>query len=215
MNPGKSLKFMASTMNAVENMATPTSGNASLNFLTTFLSQPLWKINFSACTEVCLLVLKLWTTLGRSKEFKKFLMKDPCATYSGQILMIEQVGEWILEVQATLSAKTSLNNSTTQTTSRWSPVLISSWWRYDSFYSGIHQHPQQERLHHFLSSKLLLQMRKHGCHHGCRWEPQTNLHPIWPCSQKRKWSSEEESAWLFPLNPHFNIQRVSLSITIL
>ena len=131
-------------------------------------------------------------------------MKDPCATCSGLTLTIGLDGEWILEAQATLSAKILLSNSTTPTTSRWSPVLINSWWRYNSSYSGIHQYSQQERFDHFLGSQLLLSMRKHGGHHGRRREPQADLHPIRPCSQKRQRSAEEESAWLFPLNPHFN-----------
>lgn len=117
-------------INVVENTATVMSGKHWLNFSIIFHSQLLLKIHSSVFTEDSLLQLKLLITFVHWREFNKFLMKDQCAIFCGQILMIVQDGEWIQEVLVTLSVKISLKVSTTLTTWRWLLVHISWWWRY-------------------------------------------------------------------------------------
>jgi|JI10StandDraft_1071094.scaffolds.fasta_scaffold711419_2 hypothetical protein len=64
----------------------------------------------SAYMEVFLPRLKHLIKLEGLNENKKFLMKDQCATYFGQILMKGQDGVYLLEEQDILLDKTSLNN---------------------------------------------------------------------------------------------------------
>lgn len=114
-------------MNAAENTVIPMSGNAWLNYSIICHWLQLSKDNSSVCMAACLLPLKLWIISERWRECRKSLMKDPCATCSGLILMTDRDGGWIPEVQGTHLAKILLSSSTTQTTWKWSHVLI-SWW---------------------------------------------------------------------------------------
>ena len=59
MNQGKLPKFMASTTSAAENMEIPLYGKLLRNFLITFPSLLLLRINSFACMEVFLLQSKL------------------------------------------------------------------------------------------------------------------------------------------------------------
>lgn len=127
MNPDRSLKFMDSMTNAAENMGILMFGNVSLNYLIICPWLLLFKISSFACMEDCLLRLKLLIILELWKESRKFLMKDPCVICFGQIPMIDQVGEWTLEVQATHLDRILLSSSIMLTIFEWLPVPISSW----------------------------------------------------------------------------------------
>ena len=116
MNPDKSHKFMASMMSAAASMEIQMFGNVSLNCSTSYLWLQLCKISFSAYTEGCHQVLRLWITFELWKDSSKYHMKDLCAISYGQILMIEQDGAWIQEELATPLAKISQNSTIILTT---------------------------------------------------------------------------------------------------
>ena len=202
-------------MNVAASTETRMCGNVWLNCSISCPWLQSLKISSSVSMEDFLPASKLWTTSELWKDSRKSLMKDPCATCSGPILMTGLAGEWILEALDTLLVKTLLNNLTTQTIWRWLHVLISWWWRYSLKYSGLHEHSQQECFNNLLSSKLLLQMWKHGRYHGCWWEPETDLHPVWSRSQERQWGSKEESAWLFPMILHFIVLIIKIDFFLL
>jgi len=71
-------------------------------------------MKYSVFMEVFLLILRVLIKFENLIEFKRFLMKEQCAIYFGQIQMKEWVGECLLEVQVIHLVKTFLKISIEQ-----------------------------------------------------------------------------------------------------
>ncbi len=129
MSQDKSHKSMDFMINAVENMGTVMFGKLSLNSLITYPWLLLLRTLSFVYMEDFRLRLKLLITFDHWREFKKFHMRDQCATCFGRIQMTDQVGAWILEALATLLVRILQRVSTTLTTWKWLLVRINWWWR--------------------------------------------------------------------------------------
>jgi len=105
------LKFMAFTMNQLENMVMLMFGNISQKFLIIFHLRLSLKERYFHCMVVFLLVSIHLIKLDNWKEFRKFHKRDQCATYCGLILMLILDGEFPLEELVICLAKIFLINS--------------------------------------------------------------------------------------------------------
>lgn len=193
---------MVSMTNVWGNMATQMCGNISRIYSTTSHSQLLSKTKSSASTEDSLPASIPSTISDPSIEFKKSLMKDPCAICFGVIRMTDVDGESVQEAQAThlgvvrwfIHPHMDITN-TRQTFQRlsittmawhWSHELISLSWKGTTghttetwslvFSLGSKCNGMMLILgNSLLGAELLLQMWKSRCGHGDRWEPQIHI----------------------------------------
>ena len=99
MNLVKSPKSMVSTTNVSENMEMQMFGNISPIYLTFYPLPRSSRIKFSVCMEDCHRVSIRWIISARSIGFRKYPMKDQCATSSGPTRMIVVVGGFLREVR--------------------------------------------------------------------------------------------------------------------
>ena len=92
MNPDKSPRCTDSMMSAAVNMVIQMCGNILLISLIISQSQQPLITNFSVYMEDYPQLSILWNTSNNLIEYKKFLMKDPCAISFGRTPMKRTAG---------------------------------------------------------------------------------------------------------------------------